>query len=227
MKPCHAPRVKICCIKSPEEARLAIEAGASALGLVSAMPSGPGVIDEALIAEIARSVPPPIATFLLTSLTDPERIIEQHLRCRTNTLQLCDYLPEGSHARLRERLPGIHLVQVIHVVSENDLQRAIEVAPHVDALLLDSGNTTLQVKQLGGTGCVHNWNLSRRIREAVPVPLFLAGGLSEANVAQAIAEVGPFGLDLCSRVRTDDRLDPEKLRAFFAALRRCAVPDTL
>lgn len=225
MKPCHSPRVKVCCIKSTEEARLAIEAGASALGLVSSMPSGPGVIGEALIAEIARSVPPPIATFLLTSLTDPDRIVAQHGRCRTNTIQLCDYLPAGAHADLRERLPGIHLVQVIHVVSTEDIQRAVEAAPHVDALLLDSGNTTLQVKQLGGTGCVHNWNLSRRIREAVPVPLFLAGGLSAGNVAQAVAEVGPFGLDLCSRVRTDDRLDPEKLRDFFAALRRCAPPD--
>lgn len=222
MNPCYSPRVKICCIKSAEEAMLAIEAGASALGLVSAMPSGPGVIGEELIAAIAKSVPPPIATFLLTSLKDPEQIIAQHGRCRTSTIQLCDYLPEGAHSVLRNRLPGIRLVQVVHVVSEEDVTRAIAVAPQVDAILLDSGNTTLDVKLLGGTGCVHNWRLSRRIREAIEIPLFLAGGLSADNVVQAVAEVGPFGLDLCSRVRTEDRLDPVKLRAFFSALRRCS-----
>lgn len=221
MEPCFSPRIKICCIKSAEEAALAIRAGASALGLVSSMPSGPGVIGEALITQIARTVPPPIATFLLTSLTDPESIIAQHRRCRTTTIQLCDYLGAGAHAGLRERLPGIRLVQVIHVVSEEDVERAVRVAPEVDAILLDSGNTSLQVKQLGGTGCVHNWRLSRIIRESISVPLFLAGGLSSENVAEAIAEVGPFGLDLCSRVRTNDQLDPQKLAAFFNALRRC------
>ena len=225
MHPVHCPRVKICCIKSPDEARLAVSAGASALGLVSHMPSGPGVIDEPAITAIAAKVPPPVATFLLTSLTDPEAIVAQHRRCRTSTIQLCDYQAPSTYAVLRERLPGIRLVQVVHVLDEADLARAQELAPAVDALLLDSGNPTLAVKKLGGTGCVHNWALSRRIREAVDVPVFLAGGLSAANVAAAIAEVAPFGLDLCSGVRTQDRLDPEKLAAFFAALHRATGPS--
>jgi phosphoribosylanthranilate isomerase len=225
MQPVHCPRVKICCIKSPDEARLAVSAGASALGLVSHMPSGPGVIDEPAITAIAAKVPPPVATFLLTSLTDPEAIVAQHRRCRTSTIQLCDYQAHATYAVLRERLPGIRLVQVVHVLDEADLARAQELAPAVDALLLDSGNPTLAVKKLGGTGCVHNWALSRRIREAVDVPVFLAGGLSAANVAAAVAEVAPFGLDLCSGVRTQDRLDPEKLAAFFAALHRATGPS--
>ena len=225
MEPSPVPRVKICCIKSPDEARLAVSAGASALGLVSHMPSGPGVIDEPAITAIAAKVPPPVATFLLTSLTDPEAIVAQHRRCRTSTIQLCDYQAPSTSAVLRERLPGIRLVQVVHVLDEADLARARALAPAVDALLLDSGNPTLAVKKLGGTGCVHNWALSRRIREAVDVPVFLAGGLSAANVAAAIAEVAPFGLDLCSGVRTQDRLDPEKLAAFFAALHRATGPS--
>ena len=203
---------------SREEARLAVQAGASALGLVSAMPSGPGPIEEALIAEIAATVPPGVATFLLTCLEDVDAIVAQQRRCRTNTLQLVDRLPAGAHARLRAALPGIGIVQVIHVGGEESLAEAVAVAPHVDAILLDSGNQSLPVKELGGTGRVHDWQISRRIREAVSAPVYLAGGLRAENVGQAIRGVGPFGVDLCSGVRTDGRLDPEKLARFFEAV---------
>ncbi len=213
------PRVKICCIKSPEEAQLAIAHGASAIGLVSSMPSGPGVVDEATIARIAVTVPPPIATFLLTSLREADAIIAQQRRCRTNTLQLCDYVELSVYEKLRAALPGIALVQVIHVTDESSVALAKRIAPMVDALLLDSGNTALAVKELGGTGRVHDWSLSRRIRDAVSKPLFLAGGLRSTNVGEAIAAVQPFGLDLCSGVRTNDCLDENKLREFFTAVK--------
>ncbi len=201
------------------EARLAIRHGASALGLVSAMPSGPGVIAEELIAEIAATVPPPIATFLLTSKLSAEEIITQQRRCRTNTLQLCDRVASGAHAELRRALPGIALVQVIHITGEESIAEALAVAPQVDALLLDSGNQSLAVKELGGTGRVHNWEISRQIVARSPVPVFLAGGLRPENAARAIREVNPFGLDLCSGVRTNGVLDEAKLAAFFAAVR--------
>lgn len=213
------PRVKICCIKSPAEAALAIVCGASAVGLVSNMPSGPGVISEEAIARIAKTVPPPIATFLLTSERSPEAIIAQQRRCRTNTLQLCDHLPATVYPRLREELPGIALVQVVHVTDEESVNYAVAAAEHVDALLLDSGNLHLPIKELGGTGRTHDWTLSRRIRDAIRIPLFLAGGLTAGNVADAIATVEPFGLDLCSSVRTNDNLDAIKLRAFFSAIK--------
>jgi len=211
------PRVKICCISSREEAQQAIACGASALGLVAAMPSGPGVIGEDRIAGIAATVPPPIATFLLTSETRAAAIIAQQRRCRTNTIQLCDDVEPGTYEKLREALPGISLVQVIHVTGESSVAQAITAAAHVDALLLDSGNPALAVKELGGTGRVHDWSLSRRIRDECGIPLFLAGGLNEGNVAEAIASVQPFGLDLCSSVRTDGHLDKAKLRRFMAA----------
>ncbi|HEX5749437.1 MAG TPA: phosphoribosylanthranilate isomerase [Archangium sp.] len=213
------PRIKICCISSVEEARAAVRAGASALGLVSSMPSGPGVISEALIAEIAATVPPPIGTFLLTCSQDARDIIAQQRRCRTNTVQLCDRLTTGTYADLRGAMPGISLVQVIHVTGEQSLEEALGVAPHVDALLLDSGNQALAVKELGGTGRVHDWSISRRIREQVGVPVFLAGGLRPENVGEAMRQVGPFGLDLCSGVRTGGVLDTGKLEHFFTRLR--------
>lgn len=213
------PRLKICCIASVEEARAAIAHGASALGLVSAMPSGPGVIGEDAIAEIAAQVPPPIGTFLLTSATTSEAIVAQQRRCGTNTLQICDYVDARVYRDLRRELPGIALVQVIHVTGPEDVGLARDAAQHVNALLLDSGNTKLAVKELGGTGRVHDWATSRKIRDAVRVPVFLAGGLTAGNVREAIARVDPFGLDLCSGVRTHDRLDPAKLDTFVRALR--------
>jgi len=219
MKPTRTPRVKICCISSVDEAALAIECGASALGLVSSMPSGPGVIADDQIAEIAATVPPPIGTFLLTSRQRVADIIEHQRLCRTNTIQICDHLTHGTHRDLREALPGIKIVQVVHVTGPESVEEAANVACHVDAILLDSGNQKLAVKELGGTGRTHDWTLSRTIREGIPVPLFLAGGLKAQNVGQAIAEVGPFGLDLCSSVRTGGKLDAVKLREFFAAVR--------
>ncbi len=214
------PRVKVCCISSLEEAELAIRQGASALGLVSSMPSGPGVIEEDLIAEIAARTPPPIATFLLTSLQDADSIIEQQRRLRTNTVQIVDRLERGSYDDLRRALPGVSIVQVIHVCGEESIEEAVTVARSVDAILLDSGNQKLAVKELGGTGRTHDWTISRKIREAVDVPIFLAGGLRPDNVAEAMRDVGPFGLDLCSGVRTNGWLDEEKLARFFEALER-------
>lgn len=216
----RGPRVKVCCIADVAEARLAVRAGADALGLVSAMPSGPGVIAEERIAEVAASVPPPIATFLLTSRQDVAGIVDQQRRCATNTVQLCDRMSAESYAALREAMPGVALVQVVHVTGWESLDEAVAVAPHVQAILLDSGNQALAVKELGGTGRTHDWRVSRAIRDAVPVPIFLAGGLGADNVAEAIRAVEPFGLDLCSGVRTAGRLDEGKLTAFLGAVRR-------
>lgn len=219
MKPTATPRVKVCCISSVEEARAAIRHGASAIGLVSEMPSGPGVISEELIAEIARTTPPAVSTFLLTSSQDARRIIEQHRCCRTSTIQICDRLERGSYEELRAALPGIKLVQVIHVTGQESVKEALEAASRADAILLDSGNQVLKIKELGGTGRIHDWTLSRRIREELSVPVFLAGGLNSGNVVEAIRQVGPFGVDLCSGVRTGGHLDEVKLSAFFGRVR--------
>jgi phosphoribosylanthranilate isomerase len=217
MDPTGRPRIKICCIGSVAEAQLAVRAGADALGLVSAMPSGPGVIAEELIATIAATIPPGVASFLLTCAQDPATLIDQQRRCRVNTLQLVDRIEMATYATLREALPGVALVQVIHVTGPDAVDEARAVAPHVDALLLDSGNPALAVKELGGTGRVHDWATSRRIVAAVRTSVYLAGGLHAGNVAEALGAVAPFGLDVCSGVRTDGRLDRAKLAAFIGA----------
>lgn len=212
-------RVKVCCIGSIREAQVAVEYGASALGLVSQMPSGPGVIPDELIARIARSVPPAVSGFLLTCRQDADDIIRQQRQSRLDTIQICDRLQFESYEKLRNALPGIALVQVVHVRGSESVEEARAVAAYVDAVLLDSGNQKLAVKELGGTGRTHDWSISRRIREALDdVPVFLAGGLHAGNVAEAIRRVEPFGVDVCSGVRTDGKLDEAKLADFFRSV---------
>ena len=191
--------------------------------MVSHMPSGPGVISDERIAEIAATVPPAIGTFLLTSRQNVADIVRQQRFCRTNTIQICDHLAVGTHRDLKDALPGISIVQVVHVTGPDSVEEATQVAPHVDAILLDSGNQKLAVKVLGGTGRRHDWSLSRAIRERIGVPLFLAGGLTPENVGHAMEEVGPFGIDVCSGVRTDGKLDATKLKRFFSAVRNAGA----
>lgn len=212
------PRIKICCITTVNEAALAVRHGAAALGFVSAMPSGPGVIDEESIAAIVARVPPGVGTFLLTAEVLVAAIVAQQRRTLVHGLQLCDRLPPGAHAALRAALPGVWIVQVVHVIGEESVAEALAVAPAVDALLLDSGNPRGAVKELGGTGRPHDWALSRRIVEAVSAPVYLAGGLHPGNVAAAIARVRPFGVDVCSGVRGPAGLDEERLAAFMRAV---------
>lgn len=211
-------RIKICCISSVAEAQTAISFGASAIGLVGRMPSGQGVITDDLINKIAKTIPPPIATFLLTSETSSGGIVNHHRRVNTNTIQIVDKLILGSYRDIKEKLPNVKLVQVIHVLDERSIDEALKISERVDALLLDSGNPTLAVKELGGTGRTHNWSLSRNIVEQSKVPVFLAGGLNGGNVREAIDIVQPFGVDVCSGVRTDEKLDQKKLEAFFKAV---------
>jgi phosphoribosylanthranilate isomerase len=212
-------RLKVCCIESEDESRLAVALGASALGLVSTMPSGPGVIGEDRIASIAGRVPPGVATFLLTSATSVEEVVAQQRRCRTSTVQVCDRLRDGGHADLKSRLPGVKIVQVVHVVDRDAVDEAVEAARDADAILLDSGRPGAAIKELGGTGRVHDWAVSAEIRDAVaPVPLYLAGGLRSSNVGEAIRAVRPFGIDVCSGVRREGRLHGDTLLAFVQAI---------
>ena len=207
-------RIKICCIQSIEEALLAIESGTDAIGLVARMPSGPGPISDELIRNISLSVPPLIGTFLLTCETSAVEIIKHHQRTYTNTIQIVDLLSDGTYSQIREALPSVKIIQVIHVIDSGSVDLALQISESVDALLLDSGNPGLKVKELGGTGRVHNWDLSKKIRENSKCPVILAGGLNPSNIRQAIDHVKPFAVDICNGVRTNGQLDKEKLLDF-------------
>jgi phosphoribosylanthranilate isomerase len=208
-------KVKICCISSVEQAKNALKFGADVLGLVAKMPSGPGTIEDDLISEIVKNIPPETTTFLLTPKTNPYEIIEHQRLTGTNCIQLVDAVKIEDYKILRGSLPNIQLIQVVHVTSEESIEEAKRYAEVADMILLDSGNPNLKIKELGGTGRVHNWELSRKIVESISKPVFLAGGLKPENIQEAVKTVKPYGVDLCSGVRTDGKLDLEKLSRFF------------
>lgn len=212
-------RIKICCISSVDEANLAVAAGADALGLVAAMPSGPGPIPDARIAEIAALVPSPISTFLLTSRVSALEISAHVRATRPSTVQVVSHIDPKEAALLAILEPDVRRVQVIHVEGENALDLIPLYAPHVHAFLLDSGRPSAAVPELGGTGRPHDWSISAAFVQRSPRPVFLAGGLAAVNVREAIHRVRPFGVDLCSSVRTNGRLDADKLTAFVDAVR--------
>lgn len=211
-------RIKICCIADIQEANLAIRAGAGVIGLVGPMPSGPGPITEDQIANIVPAIPPGISTFLLTSEVLADRIIGQYRKCQTQVIQLTDYIDETAYREIRRALPAVKLVQVIHVESDEDIDRALHYSQMADALLLDSGNPSASTKVLGGTGKVHDWTISRKIVEQSSKPVYLAGGLNPENVAEAIRAVKPFGVDVCSGLRTQGKLDERKAVKFVGAV---------
>jgi phosphoribosylanthranilate isomerase len=218
----HTLRVKVCCIASIKEAELAIEAGADALGLVSAMPSGPGVIDDAQIVELARWIGRQAASVLLTSRLTADTIGEQLRHSVPTVLQLTDAVSDRELALLREQHPEVVLMPVVHVRDHASIEEATHYATRADAILLDSGNPAAAVKELGGTGRIHDWQISRAICDAVDVPVFLAGGLKAANVADAVRVVHPFGVDVCSGVRRDGKLDRTLLQDFIREARAAA-----
>ena len=198
---------------------MAITMGADAVGLVGKMPSGPGPIADELIATIASSIPPPIASFLLTSEQSAAGIIDHVRRVHTNTVQIVDELTAGTYQDIRAALPPLRIVQVIHVTGEESIEEAMRLQEYVDAFLLDSGNPRAAIKTLGGTGNVHNWDISSKLVETVSKPVFLAGGLHAGNVQEAIGKVKPFGVDVCSGVRTDGKLDERKLGDFLLSVK--------
>ncbi|MEZ4475475.1 MAG: phosphoribosylanthranilate isomerase [bacterium] len=212
-------RVKVCCIASVAEAQLAVAAGVDALGLVGPMPSGPGMIAGDMLRRIAAWTPPPVSSFLLTTAVEAPAIIEHVRASGTDTVQLVARSTPAACQAVREALPGVRVVQVLHVQGPEAVEEAQAFAPYVHALLLDSGNPRAAVPTFGGTGKIHDWSISRRIVETVPVPVILAGGLRPGNVQAAVRMVRPFGVDVCSGLRVDGALSPTLLADFVEAVR--------
>lgn len=197
---------------------MALETGADLLGFVSEMPSGPGVISLGDIASIVQQLPPETKSVLLTSAQTAQSIYSQHSQVNSWGIQIVDSVDIIELISLRVMLPGVQLLQVIHVQNESSILLALKYSQYVDFLLLDSGSPDSKIKTLGGTGKVHDWDLSREICDKSTIPVFLAGGLNAGNVLEALAATRPYGVDLCSGLRTEDRLQKDKIIAFFKAL---------
>lgn len=211
------PRVKICCMADANEAAITAKAGADLIGLVGPMPSGAGIIDLETARAISHSAPAWTCPVLLTQSETVDAIVAEVMDTGVRVIQLVRHIDPEIHHKLAERLPWVRRIQVIHIETDKSLDHVAMYEDRVDAFLLDSGRPSRA--ELGGTGRVHDWSLSAAFVRSTRVPVFLAGGLNAGNVAEALAKVRPFGIDVCTGVRTGDRLDPVKLDAFLSVIR--------
>ncbi len=207
--------IKVCCIRSAEEARCAAAAGATYVGLVGEMPSGPGPIGDDAIRDIVAEAPAHVTTVLLTSRTEPEGIADHVVSTGVAAVQIVSRVDAGVRRRLRELVPSTPVLQVVHVEGPEAVEVALAAAEAADFVLLDSGRPSAGTPELGGTGRPHDWTVSREIVRRLEVPVLLAGGLAPFNVTAAVRAVRPAGVDACSGLRSPDgRLDEAALRDF-------------
>jgi phosphoribosylanthranilate isomerase len=209
--------IKICCIETEEDRARALQDGVTSLGFVAEGLTPPYLVSIPRAATLREGLPRRIEAVLLTAETCAETLVSQARDMDADAIQLCRPVSPQTLAHLRTALPGVRLIGVIHMGDPGGPDRAAAIAESVDIVLLDSGS--LQTSELGGTGRTHDWKESARVRDVVRGELWLAGGLRPDNVGAAITLVRPDGVDVCSGVRTNGRVDPAKVRAFVAAAR--------
>ena len=214
--------IKICGNTSLVDAQLAVEAGADALGFVFA-PS-PRRVTVAAVAAINSQLPAKIEKIGVFVDTALEEIVSTVQDCGLTGVQLHFNAEPELPARLHERLgPELRILRVIHFDAESAGQHATQIAgharnPHVDAVLVDSRTATAA----GGTGVTFDWIEARKsiFGDAGRLKLVAAGGLSPENVAEAIAALRPWGVDVVSGVEASKgKKDPAKVREFVARAR--------
>ena len=213
--------IKICCVQSDAEVEMAAAVGATHVGLVADMPSGPGPIPDDRIVEIAREVPARVTAVLLTARADADSITEHVRSTGVNAVQIVREVPAEVRISVKVAVPSVEIFQVVHVRGPAALEQARRAVVGSDFVLLDSGRPSAQTPELGGTGRTHDWAVSARIVSELDIPVFLAGGLRPGNVAEAIRTVRPAGVDLCSGIRhLGGQLIGERLAAFVEAVHR-------
>lgn len=206
-------RVKICGIRSVEDALTAISAGADAVGfLVGITHLAEDKISNEEAKKIIDYLPPFVSTVAVTHLQDIDKIVEMCEYLGVNTLQIHDYLSPENVLECKKRLPGIKLLKAIHVMQSCDeaLEMSHSYENIVDAIILDSRTKD----RLGGTGNVHDWNISKKIVEEISIPVILAGGLTDENVYDAVKKVNPYAVDVNSGVEMNGFKDFKKVKRF-------------
>jgi phosphoribosylanthranilate isomerase len=222
------PTIQIYTLQDVGEATAVAALGIERIGITPAARGLPGEISLPLAREIADAVRNAATVCALSVDSELGVIVAMVQAVRPDVLHLCGppgAVPPEAVTSLRDRLPGVEIMQAIAVVDEKSVAEARAYESVSDCLILDS--VASEVEGVGAAGVVHDWQVSRRIVEAVSIPVILAGGLSPANVADAVAAVGPWGVD--SLTHTNRRLAGGGFRkdldlvAEFAEAARSAV----
>lgn len=206
--------VKFCGINKIEYARMAIDLGADFLGFlvgITHLAEDKLTNEEAkkIISEVDFKSSVPIA---VTHLQEAKAIINTMREINVSAVQIHDNITLDGIKEIRDVFPDGYIIKAVHVQQrEQSLDRAQMFEEYVDALLLDSRTDD----RLGGTGQIHDWNISREIVSAVKKPVFLAGGLTPENLLEAIRKVKPYGVDVNSGVESGGEKDLGKMTKFI------------
>ena len=208
-------KVKICANKSIEEAKMSIDAGADIIGiLVGQEHTSNDFVDKYTAKEIADFAKGKCDISLVTHLTNAEDIIGLTNFIGNNVIQLHSDIEEIEVEKIKKELQNVKLVRLIHVSVDGEICTNYKKIKYADYYLLDSFN--LKTNQVGGTGLTHDWNKSRELIKILDKPTFLAGGLNPNNVADAIKQANPYGVDVSSGCKNDNGIkDKEKVKLFI------------
>ncbi len=215
-------RVKICGITREEDLAVAVSAGADAVGFLVGVPASPRNLTPERAETLLRQVPVFVDSVVVTAPQSIEGLAEVCETLKPTAIQIHGKKSFDA-SEVREMIKGTRLIKTIYVTKDALNQAAIEELKAFDAVLLDSCSKG----QYGGTGKVHDWVLSRQIREAVaPLPVILAGGLKPENVKEAVQTVQPYAVDVASGVELRPAIkDHEKVRAFVENAKEIKLPD--
>jgi len=219
--------VKICGVRRQEDALLAAELGADAIGLlVGQKHTSPDFIFTTVAKDIARALPPSVEAVLVTHVEDLDELERLLQQSEIRTIQLHSEIAPSSVERLRGRLPHLKIFKSINIISADSVAYPEAFEKLVDGFVLDSINVA--TGQLGGTGKTHDWSVSRQIVMRYPeIPIILAGGLNSENVRSAIEYVHPFGVDVNSGTKAPDGFkDTRKMEEFIVQAKGLAKGQT-
>jgi phosphoribosylanthranilate isomerase len=190
-------RVKICGIRTIKDAKLTINCGADAIGLlVGQRHRSDDFISVELAKEICGICPPYVSPVLVTHLESPTEIYQLASKIGVHTIQIHSECQVPEIQALRQMLPFTKLIKNFHVTSNKLIDYVRSFESIVDAIILDTIN--LEEDRVGGTGMIHDWSLSAKIVQETSLPVILAGGLNPKNVADAIKLVKPYAVDVNS-----------------------------
>lgn len=212
-------RVKICGLMRFGDVSAALNEGADAVGFVVNSPLSPRNLNFSRARRLMKSVGVFSTKVVVTSSGNPRGLFKICERIRPDALQLHYHTPQLIRLLRKER-PDVKLILATQIRDESSLKRAEDSSRYADATLTDSPSAT----RMGGTGRVHDWGLTTKVRDAIyPHPLILAGGLTVSNVATAIAKVRPYGVDVSSGVeRRIGVKDHEEIRRFIMKAKEAA-----
>ena len=216
-------KVKICGITREEDVRIASDSGADAVGFVVGVPSSPRNVTLRKAESLVKLVPLFVTSVLVTVPTGIDGLKKMFEALNTDAVQIHgEVIPDAT--ALRANLPNTHLIRAVKVNPIDARKGVLEASKSFDAVLLDS---SAQGKY-GGTGIVHDWHLSRGVRDAIhPTPLLLAGGLTPENVQEAIHTVHPYAVDISTGVESRPGVkDPAKVSTFITKAKEIKLCDT-